>query len=166
MPTIKSLTENSSKAQNIIQAVADIETSIQSQDAWVYKTISDLLTQDSIDLLVVHQSDNVVGYCLYQVVFEQAEILRIGTHPDYQRQGVASQLFIELNKQLQDQQVERLLLEVRADNTPAIALYEQQGFIVIHRRKGYYQQSHQPSVDALIMQLSYGLSYAASKTNG
>ena len=94
----------------------------------------------------------MTGYCLYQVVFEQAEILRIGTHPDYQRQGIASQLFEVLNTQLQDNKVESLLLEVRADNAPAIALYERQKFIVIHQRKGYYQQPQQPAIDALIMQ--------------
>ena len=114
-----------------------------------------MLEQDNIDLLVVYQSDKVVSYCLYQVVFEQAEILRIGTHPDYQRQGIASRIFARLNKALEANQVESLLLEVRADNTAAIALYEQQGFTVIHTRKSYYQAAHQSGVDALIMQRIY-----------
>lgn len=96
--------------------------------------------------------NKVVGYCLYQVVFEQAEILRIGTHPNYQRQGIASQLFDKLNRELMQRQVENLLLEVRADNIPAIALYEQQQFVVIHRRKGYYQLKDKAAIDALIMQ--------------
>ena len=140
-----------------IHAVSDIETQIQSQDAWNDQALSELLMQDSIDLMVVMSTDTdeVVGYCLYQVVFEQAEILRIGTHPDYQRQGIASQVFSKLHKWLAESQVESLLLEVRADNTAAIALYEQQGFTIIHRRKGYYQQPHQPAIDALIMQRVY-----------
>ena len=155
MLTIDLLTKKSSKAQSIIQAIADIETIIQPQDPWSYKTLSDLLKQDSINLLVVYQSDKVVGYCLYQVVFEQAEILRIGTHPDYQRQGIASKLFAVLNEQLQALKVESLLLEVRADNDPAIALYKKQQFNIIHRRKGYYSQPTQPAIDAIIMQLKF-----------
>lgn len=155
MLTIESLNKRSSNTQNTIQAVANIEALIQPQDAWCYQTLVDLLEQDSIDLLVVYQSDKVVGYCLYQVVFEQAEILRIGTHPDYQRQGIASNLFSKLNEKLQELEVESLLLEVRADNLPAIALYERQGFETIHQRKGYYKTAHQPAVDALIMQLNY-----------
>ncbi|WP_201575591.1 ribosomal protein S18-alanine N-acetyltransferase [Psychrobacter immobilis] len=155
MLTLDLLNKQSSEAQSIIQAVANIETIIQSQDAWGYQTIIELLAQDSIDLLVVYQSDKVVGYCLYQVVFEQAEILRIGTHPAYQRQGIASQFFAKLNAELMSNQVESLLLEVRADNVAAITLYEQQGLAVIHRRKGYYQIPHHPAIDALIMQRVY-----------
>ena len=152
---IKILIDEPAKQVATIQAVAAIETIIQPQDAWGYRTVIELLAQDSIDLLVVYQIDKVVGYCLYQVVFEQAEILRIGTHPDYQRQGIASRIFARLNKALEANQVESLLLEVRADNTAAIALYEQQGFTVIHTRKSYYQAAHQSAVDALIMQRIY-----------
>lgn len=155
MQNIKLLNKKSSNAQKTIQAVATIETIVQLQEPWIEQTLSDLLEQDSIDLMVVTSTDTgeVVGYCLYQTVFEQAEILRIGTHPKHQRQGIASHLFIELNKELQDNKVESLLLEVRADNAPAIALYECQGFSVIHRRSGYYSQPNQPAIDALIMQL-------------
>ncbi|MGM8884154.1 ribosomal protein S18-alanine N-acetyltransferase [Psychrobacter sp. 2Y5] len=155
MLTIDLLNKRSSNTQSSIQTAADIESIIQPQDAWSYQTIVELLAQDSVDLLVVYQSDKVVSYCLYQVVFEQAEILRIGTHPDYQRQGIASNLFAKLNEKLQELDVESLLLEVRADNAPAIALYEQQGFETIHQRKGYYTTAHQTAVDALIMQLNY-----------
>ena len=154
---IKTLKDEAEERAAIIQAVATIESVVQLQESWTEKALSDLLEQDSIDLMVVMstETDEVVGYCLYQVVFEQAEILRIGTRPDYQRQGIASLLFAELNTHLKEIQVENLLLEVRADNAPAIALYERQAFVVIHKRKGYYQQPHQPAVDALIMQHVY-----------
>ena len=156
MLIIKHLSDEFSERQRDIQVVADIEAMIQLEDAWNYETITDLLTQESIRLLIVTNiASNIIGYCLYQVIFEQAEILRIGTHPDYQRRGVASKLFATLNDELKAKKVDGLLLEVRADNSPAIALYERQGFILIHRRKGYYQQPHHPAVDALIMQLSY-----------
>ncbi|WP_443215836.1 ribosomal protein S18-alanine N-acetyltransferase [Psychrobacter aquimaris] len=157
---IESLTTHSSDFEQVLQAVAGIEAIVQPQDAWNYQTLLELLEQDSINLLIVYaleqnKKSNVIGYCLYQVIFEQAEILRIGTHPDYQRQGIASQIFARLNTELKTRQVESLLLEVRADNAPAIALYEQQEFALIHKRKGYYQTPHQPAVDALIMQRIY-----------
>ena len=155
MLTIEKLTALIDDNNSIIQAVANIEAYVQPQDAWSYQTLVELLKQASINLLVVYQSDKIIGYCLYQHLFEQAEILRIGTHPDYQRQGIASQIFASLNEMLKEDKVESLLLEVRADNVPAIALYQQQGFEVIHRRKDYYKITAQPAIDALIMQLDY-----------
>ena len=158
---IKKLATNTSERQQALQAVANIETLVQPHDAWTEQTLAEMLAQDSTHIMIVYKpegkADNnkVIGYCLYQVIFEQAEILRIGTHPDYQRQGIASQLFATLNNELINNKVESLLLEVRADNAPALALYEQQAFAVIHTRKNYYQLPHQPSVDAIILQRVY-----------
>lgn len=158
---IEKLATHTSKRQKTIEAVANIELLVQPHDAWTYQTLVEMLAQDSMHMLMVYEQEDkadnnkVIGYCLYQVIFEQAEILRIGTHPDYQRQGIASQIFAQLNEELISNQVESLLLEVRADNAPAIALYEQQAFAVIHTRKNYYQVPHQPAVDALIMQRVY-----------
>ena len=42
----------------------------------------------------------------------------------------------------------RIMLEVRAGNHPAIALYEAEGFVQVGRRKNYYQA---PREDALLM---------------
>ncbi|WP_333954518.1 ribosomal protein S18-alanine N-acetyltransferase [Psychrobacter sp. S4(2024)] len=157
MLDIKMLLDEPDKRKEMVEAVAAVEAMVQLQDPWTSQTIADLLEQDSISLMVVtdNSANELVGYCLYQLLFEQAEILRIGTHPDYQRQGIASRVFIRLDEALKANQVESLLLEVRADNTAAIALYEQQGFTVIHTRKSYYQAAHQPAVDALIMQRIY-----------
>lgn len=157
MFAIKMLTDEPDRREEVLETVAAIEAVIQLQEPWSNQTLNDLLEQDSIQLMFVINTANyeVIGYCLYQVLFEQAEILRIGTHPDYQRQGIASQIFAKLNEVLEMQQVDALLLEVRADNTAAIALYEQQGFTMIHRRKGYYQLGFQSAIDALIMQRIY-----------
>lgn len=157
---IDKLATNTSERQQAIQAVANIEALVQPHDAWTEQTLAEMLAQDSTHIMIVYKPEEeagykIVGYCLYQVVFEQAEILRIGTHPDYQRQGIASQLFATLNNELINNKVESLLLEVRADNAPALALYEQQAFAVIHTRKNYYQLPHQPSIDALILQRVY-----------
>ena len=158
---IKKLAINTSERQQALQAVANIEVLVQPHDAWTEQTLAEMLAQDSMHMLIVYKQEDkadnnkVIGYCLYQVIFEQAEILRIGTHPDYQRQGIASQLFATLNNELINNKVESLLLEVRADNAPALALYERQGFVVIHKRKSYYQLPHQPAIDALIMQRFY-----------
>ena len=158
---IDKLATNTLERQQALQAVANIETLVQPEDPWTEQTLAEMLAQDSTLIMIVYKpegkADNnkVIGYCLYQIIFEQAEILRIGTHPDYQRQSIASQLFATLNNELINNKVESVLLEVRADNAPALALYERQGFVVIHKRKSYYQLPHRPAIDALIMQRFY-----------
>lgn len=160
---INTLANTATELASLIQAVAAIEDRVQPQDAWCIQSMTDLLEQDSINMFIVYDKNGkkeaaqykVIGYCLYQVVFEQSEILRIGTHPDYQRQGVATHMFTELNTVLKQNKVAHLMLEVRADNKAAIALYERQGFSIIHQRKNYYQLPEQAAVDALVMQLMY-----------
>ncbi|MGP9519765.1 ribosomal protein S18-alanine N-acetyltransferase [Psychrobacter sp. AOP7-C1-14] len=163
MFTIEALSTNVAEIKTVIQIVASIEAIVQPNDAWNQKTLAKLLEQDSISMLIAYDKAKekgnshrkIVGYCLYQMTFEQAEVLRIGTDPEHQRQGIASKILNKLHEILPLNQVESLLLEVRADNTTAIALYEQQAFSIIHRRKGYYKVPHKPAVDALIMQHTY-----------
>ncbi|MFC0821348.1 ribosomal protein S18-alanine N-acetyltransferase [Moraxella marmotae] len=93
----------------------------------------------------------VLGYCLYQIVFETGELHRIGVSPSHQRQSIASRLIAALISTMQQADADNLLLEVRADNLPAIALYRRMGFGEIAVRKGYYQVANR-RVDAQIMQ--------------
>lgn len=163
MFAIDTLIKDATNSEQVRQAVTSIEALIQPHDAWTYQTFTDMLLQSNTHMLIIYKQQQtkdaddktVVGYCLYQVVFEQAEILRIGTHPDYQRQGLASLLFERLYDELKNSGAAHLLLEVRADNIAAIGLYERQRFVVIHTRQGYYHSPHQPAVDALVMQRIY-----------
>ncbi|GAA0309726.1 ribosomal protein S18-alanine N-acetyltransferase [Psychrobacter aestuarii] len=141
------------QATAMIEATAAIEAVLQPEDAWDVPSINALLSQSHIHLATLSTDDGqVLAYCIYQQLFEQAEILRIGTHWDYQRQGLASQLLTAVCALCDSRDVETMLLEVRADNTPAIALYQRHGFVQIHQRKGYYQTAHSAPIDALIMQ--------------
>ncbi|MBS9783594.1 MAG: ribosomal protein S18-alanine N-acetyltransferase [Pasteurella sp.] len=140
--------ENNQFSDKIISQVAFIESQVQPNNFWIEKVISDLLKLDYNYLLLACFNGEIVGYCLYQVMFETAEILRIGTLPQQQRQGIGTKLLNFLVQELQQNHLETnsLLLEVRADNLPAINLYQKQGFQQIDCRKNYYQD-----VDGLIM---------------
>lgn len=91
----------------------------------------------------------LASYLIYQCL-DVGEVLRIGTHPDKQGQGLAKQLLSYWLDTLNKQKI-NCLLEVQAGNTPAIALYQHLGFHTIHRRKNYYKTKN-GTVDALIMQ--------------
>jgi len=97
----------------------------------------------------------LMGYALVAKLPFDAELQAIGVLPDCQGQGIGQRLLNKVVAVAKQWQAERLLLEVRAGNQRAIALYQQAGFGEDGRRKEYY-----PAVkgttgreDALLMSL-------------
>ena len=80
---------------------------------------------------------DVVGFMIYTLVGPEAEILNIAIHPDYQSKGCGNWLLNQLIENLPDNS-ERLFLEVRVSNFPAIRLYQNAGFAELCVREGYY----------------------------
>ena len=73
------------------------------------------------------------------LVLDESELLIIGTAPSMQRQGIGRALLAELEAELARRGASSLYLEVRESNIPARRLYEQNGFVVVGRRRGYYR---------------------------
>ncbi|MEV6069718.1 ribosomal protein S18-alanine N-acetyltransferase [Nocardia sp. NPDC052001] len=70
----------------------------------------------------------------------EAEIHTIGVDPELHRGGVGTQLLHAMLAEA-GRRGGPVFLEVRTDNTAAIALYEKYGFHIIGLRKNYYQPS-------------------------
>ena len=85
---------------------------------------------------------------VWQQIVDEAEIHLMDTHPDNRRQGLASQLLQALYHHAQAHGLSRILLEVRAGNDAALALYQHQGFVECGRRRGYYTNGE----DAILME--------------
>ena len=81
---------------------------------------------------------------------EDAELMTIGVGKAYQRQGIAAALLQVLVDEAKRQGASRMLLEVRVDNDPALALYQRFGFERMGLRKRYYQPE---GIDAYTMSL-------------
>ena len=90
----------------------------------------------------------VLGFSVSYRVDEEAELWNIGVAPQYQRRGIARALLRETCQKLSHAGAQRLFLEVRDSNVPAIELYHSIGFTRLASRKDYYQN---PSEDALVM---------------
>ena len=90
------------------------------------------------------------GYAGYWYDGDDAEIMTIGVGRPYQRQGIAAALLETLIVSARRQGAKRMLLEVRVDNVPALALYERFGFTRMGLRKRYYQPE---GIDAYTMSL-------------
>jgi ribosomal-protein-alanine N-acetyltransferase len=98
--------------------------------------------------VVAEVDGNIAGYAGLMVTGETADIQTLAVAPDYQRRHIGTALLIALIDEATRRGARRLLLEVRADNEAALALYTQQGFEQISRRRGYYDAGR---VDALVL---------------
>ena len=104
-------------------------------------------------LVAENAGGSVLGYVGSQTCFEDADILNVAVVPAARRRGIAAALMTELEARLAPKGVERITLEVRASNVPAIRLYEKLGYTQVGLRKNYYEK---PREDALILQKQLG----------
>jgi ribosomal-protein-alanine N-acetyltransferase len=79
-----------------------------------------------------------VGYAVFSILFDEAELLRIGVLPQFQGAGIGHRLLQSSINVLHELGTKRLLLEVRQSNIAAIRLYKSLGFSEDGVRKGYY----------------------------
>ena len=133
-------------ACHVVQ-VADLEK-ICFSDPWNEESVASELVNPLSLWLVALDGERVAGYVGSQSVLGEADMMNIAVHPDYRRQGVAALLITALVDRLRENEVHCLLLEVRASNEPAKALYAKLGFGEVGRRKNYYRN---PKEDALIL---------------
>ncbi|WP_193754301.1 ribosomal protein S18-alanine N-acetyltransferase [Microbulbifer sp. Q7] len=94
----------------------------------------------------------IAACCVVSRLFDEIEILDVAVAPQWRQQGVGAHLLQEIFSRL-PADVARVLLEVRASNRPARALYRKLGFSEDGRRKNYYPKPDGSREDALLMSL-------------
>ncbi|QAY64478.1 ribosomal-protein-alanine N-acetyltransferase [Xylanimonas allomyrinae] len=92
-----------------------------------------------------------VGYAGLWFDGDVTQIMTIGVDPAWQRHGVGRALLEALVARSVELKATAVLLEVRVDNEPALALYADLGFERIGLRKRYYQPEDK---DAYTMRLT------------
>ncbi len=90
------------------------------------------------------------GFAMATHVAGTAELEAVVTAPMYRRQGIGSMLLASVVAWAATQNATRLLLEARASNRDALALYARLGFIEDGVRRGYYRN---PDEDAVLLSL-------------
>ena len=115
---------------------------------WTENMLSDALFDSQASFIVAEDEEgHILGYAGLHVILDEGYIDNIAVEPDARRHGVASAL-LDVYCRFGAANLAFLTLEVRASNTPAIALYEKYGFQRAGLRPGYYQH---PREDAVIM---------------
>jgi len=97
------------------------------------------------NIIGYYDKDNLVGFIIYEQLYEIIDILYIVVDPIYRRKGIGYSLVKYL---VDNMNYERIMLEVRCDNKSAIKLYKKFNFKIINIREKYYD-----GVDAYVMEM-------------
>ena len=122
-----------------VRSIAQLEGELFGRGAWNANMVREELDAPArtylLDVLGEAEQAVVRGYAGFWYDGEDAELMTIGVGKAYQRQGIAAALLQALVDEAKRQGASRMLLEVRVDNDPALALYQRFGFERMGLRK-------------------------------
>ena len=93
--------------------------------------------------------EELIGFFLARSIYDSLEILKVGVSPEYQRQGIGTELMETAYAEGIRRGCNRCFLEVRKSNQIAIQFYYSHNFRIAGTRLNYYTD---PVEDAWIME--------------
>lgn len=130
--------------EDVLRLLA-IEVACFGADAWGTSLLESAVTDPHQDVLITTSGD---AFGVVRVAGDTADLDRLATLPEARRRGVGRDLLAQLTDHAGRRGAARMLLEVAEDNSGALALYVDSGFVEIHRRSKYYPGG----IDAIVMQ--------------
>ena len=132
-----------------LSRVAELHAECFPDDAWNSSSLATVLAMPGADGRICYAEGGApCGMLLDQCLGLEDEILTLGVGLAWRRRGVARELMQDLIARARTGGAQRLLLEVAADNTAALALYTSFGFTRQGIRRHYYRRAQGPAVDA------------------
>ena len=128
--------------KNDIEKIKELGKLINSNFDKV-NNIEELIKDNKI--IGFYDNDILVGFLIYEQLYEIIDLLYIFVEPIYRRKSIGTEL---INYLIQNKEFEKIMLEVRCDNSSAIKLYKKFNFKIINIRKKYYD-----NIDAYVMEL-------------
>lgn len=117
-----------------------------SADSWA----AELANPDRYVLARLDADARIIGVATFSCVAEMADLHRVIVRPDVRGRGIGASLVRAGLEWASAVGGKRMLLEVRPDNHPAVAVYRRLGFEPVATRRDYYG----PGRHALVMQRS------------
>ena len=135
-----------------VPALAGLERALFAADAWSQPTWwAELAARPRRDYVVLSEGDGLLGYAGLDHAGDAADVMTVAVAPGARGRGLGRVLLAELERRALARGAAHVILEVRADNEAARALYDRSGYAVVNTRRRYYQPG---DVDALVMRKS------------
>lgn len=140
-------------SEDFLEQIAAAELVLFPDEAWDPRMLREEILHPSRRYVLAVESAppaQLLGYAGIMLAGDVADLHTIGTLRE--GRGIGRALLAWCEEQAREGGADRMLLEVREDNTRARAFYERAGFGEIARRPGYYR-TRRGAVDALILEL-------------
>ena len=112
---------------------------------WSEKSLAEELENDNSHFLVA-VSENVLGYIGVQEICGEAYVTNVAVFGEYRKSGVGRALLQVACNGAKGRNCSFITLEVRESNSPAISLYESEGFDRVGVRKNFYSSPTENAV--------------------
>ena len=133
--------------------VKDISQAVEIENTcfslpWSEKSFQESITrEDTIFLVSEEQTSVITGYIGMYLSFDEGNITNVAVSPQHRKKGYGEALVSAAKEKAKEKQIEKIFLEVRVSNSPAISLYEKMGFENLGVRKNFYEK---PNEDGII----------------
>ena len=138
-----------------LDAVRRLEEMAYGTDAWTRRTLEDELVNGFSEYVVAELRTNaasaseLAGFAGVWFMRDQLHLVTIAVDPVRRRLGIGARLLLRCFELATEAEMPSVVLEVRASNEGAQALYERFGFTRIGRLRGYYRDDGE---DAVVME--------------
>ena len=107
-------------------------------DAWTTEMMKSEYARGGFCGVLAEEDGEIVGYVCGFTLFEDGELLKIAVGQESRDKGIGGLLLDAFAEKAISQGAERIFLEVRISNEPALGLYRSRGFEKTRIRKRYY----------------------------
>src|SRR5262249_35458448 len=140
-----------------IDRIIDIERSWHHLSHWSVDSYYRLLNDDSFTSSFVAEIEDetnrleIVGFVIFHIAADVSEIYNIAVESGHARSGIGWELMKAAIHESSRRKAEKIVLEVRKSNNPAITFYLKFDFKIAGERKNYYSN---PVEDAYVMEFT------------
>ena len=136
-----------------LQRIVRIEN-VSFPTPWSERSLREELLRPRAGYLVAQRGKAVVGYGGMWLCLDEAHIGTLAVDPSSRRCGIGEAVMFGLLRHALDRGARRVILEYRAGNEPAAGLYGKLGFMPNRLRPGYYADTGEDAVEALLGDLA------------
>lgn len=124
-----------------LDALCDLELACFEGDFFSRRQLQHLLTRAHASTWIAVAADGAAlgyGMLLFRRNSPNARLYSFGVHPDARGAGVGWRLLERLEQEAKERDINKMILEVRADNRAAMRLYRRAGFLPRRWLEDYY----------------------------